>query len=64
MWGKVPTLITVGDHDECDPSLSQEMHSKIQESRLVIFPKSGHATFVDQPALFISSVNEFLQPRK
>ena len=22
---KIPTLITVGDHDECDPSLSQEI---------------------------------------
>ncbi len=25
----VPTLILVGDHDECDPSLSREMHQKI-----------------------------------
>ncbi|HEY3371995.1 MAG TPA: proline iminopeptidase-family hydrolase [Prolixibacteraceae bacterium] len=57
---KVPTLITVGDHDECDPSLSQEMHSQIPGSKLVIFPKSGHMTFVDQPQLFISAVNEFL----
>jgi pimeloyl-ACP methyl ester carboxylesterase len=26
---KVPTLIVVGDHDECDPSLAKEMHEKI-----------------------------------
>ena len=61
---KVPTLITAGDHDECDPSLSQEMQSKIEGSKLVIFPKSGHMTFVDQPALFISTVNNFLHPVK
>jgi pimeloyl-ACP methyl ester carboxylesterase len=30
---KVPTLIAVGDHDECDPSLSQEMHEKIADFR-------------------------------
>lgn len=56
----VPTLITAGDNDECDPSLSQEMHGKIAGSKLVILPKSGHMTFVDQPSLFISTVNEFL----
>ena len=57
---KVPTLITVGDHDECDPSLSQEMHEKIAGSTLVIVPKSGHMTFVDQPSLFLSAVDKFL----
>lgn len=57
---KVPTLITCGDHDECDPSLSKEMHEKIAGSKLVIFPQSGHMTFVDQPDMFIRTVEEFL----
>ena len=61
---KVPTLITAGDNDECDPSLSREMNSKIAGSKLVIFPKSGHMTFVDQPSLFISTIDEFLHPVK
>jgi len=56
----VPTLITVGDNDECAPSLSQEMQQLISGSRLVILPNSGHMTFVDQPALFMSTVDEFL----
>jgi len=56
----VPTLITVGDHDECEPSLSREMQSKIKGSKLVIFPQSGHMTFVDQPGLFMKAVGEFL----
>lgn len=59
---QVPTLITVGDHDECDLSLSQEMHEKIAGSTLVILPKSGHMTFVDQPTLFLAKVDEFLHP--
>ncbi len=60
---KVPTLITVGDHDECDPSLAREMHAEIPGSQLVIIPKSGHMTFVDQPALFIRTVDEFLRTK-
>ena len=59
---KVPTLITVGDHDECDPSLSQAMHEKIAGSKLVVLPDSGHMTFVDQPGTFLKAVDEFLHP--
>jgi proline iminopeptidase len=58
----VPTLITVGDHDECDPSLSRTMHEKIAGSKLVVLPKSGHMTFVDQPNMFIHAVDDFLHP--
>jgi proline iminopeptidase len=57
---KVPTLITAGDHDECSPSLAEEMHDLIAGSKLVIFPQSGHMTFVDQPGLFIKTVTDFL----
>lgn len=60
----VPTLIIVGDHDECAPSLSKEMHEKIAGSKLVILPKSGHMTFVDQPDLFMAAVDGFLHPEK
>ena len=59
---KVPTLITVGDNDECAPSLSKEMNDKIAGSKLVILPKSGHMNFVDQPDLYIAAVVEFLHP--
>jgi proline iminopeptidase len=57
---KVPTLITVGDNDECAPSISQEMNKLISGSKLVILPKSGHMTFVDQPKLFLSAVDDFV----
>jgi proline iminopeptidase len=56
----IPTLITVGDHDECDPSLARYMSDKIVGSKLAIMPQSGHMTFVDQPNLFIRTVDEFL----
>lgn len=57
---RVPTLITAGDQDECDPSLSREMSELIAGSKLVVFPKSGHMTFVDQPGMFVRVVDEFL----
>jgi proline iminopeptidase len=57
---KVPTLVNCGDHDECAPSLSEEMHEKIPGSKLVIFPDSGHMTFVDQPDLVIETIESFL----
>src|SRR5713226_8749446 len=58
---KVPTLILVGDHDESDPSLARAMQEKIAGSKLVIFPKAGHMTFVDDTGMFIRAVEEFLQ---
>jgi proline iminopeptidase len=61
---KVPTLITVGDHDECDPSLAREMNALIAGSKLVVLPKSGHMTFVDQPRQFIDAVQNFLSTAK
>ena len=59
----VPTLILVGDHDECDPSLSKEMHEKIASSQLVILPNSGHMNFVDQPDLWQKEVVDFLSDK-
>jgi proline iminopeptidase len=58
----VPTLVLAGDHDESDPSLAEAMHGQIAGSKLVIFPASGHMNFVDQPKLYISTVNDFLHP--
>jgi proline iminopeptidase len=57
---KVPTLIIVGEHDESDPKMSIEMHEKIAGSELVILPKSGHMTFVDQNEMFLKTVRDFV----
>jgi proline iminopeptidase len=56
----VPTLIVVGDHDECTPALSRRMHEKIAGSELVILPDSGHMNFVDQLDLWHKAVEGFL----
>ena len=57
---KVPTLVLVGENDECDPSLSRAMQEKIAGSKLTILPQSGHMTFVDQPSMFVNAVEGFL----
>jgi pimeloyl-ACP methyl ester carboxylesterase len=36
------------------------MHARIAGSKLVVLPQSGHKTFVDQPALFLKTVDDFL----
>lgn len=61
---RVPTLITVGDHDECDPSLSRAMQEKISGSKLLILPKSGHMTFVDQTGMFLTAVDSFIHSKQ
>jgi proline iminopeptidase len=60
---KVPTLILVGDHDECDPSLSRAMQSKIAGSKMMVVPKAGHMTFVDQTGFVIKNVNDFVHAK-
>lgn len=57
---QVPTLIIVGEHDECDPVLSKAMQEKISGSKLAVMPNSGHMAFVDQPELYMKTVDEFL----
>jgi proline iminopeptidase len=44
---KVPTLMVVGEHDECEPALSQVRYEKSAGSKMVVLPNSGHMTFVD-----------------
>ena len=61
---KVPTLITVGDHDQVDPSMSREMQALIPGSKLVVLPESGHVTFVDQPEMFRRVIDDFVHDRK
>jgi proline iminopeptidase len=57
----VPTLVTAGDHDECDPAQARQMQKLIPGAKLVIFPKSGHMTFVDQPTRFMRAIEGFLK---
>jgi proline iminopeptidase len=61
---RVPTLVTAGDHDESAPWIAEEMAKLVPGAKLVVFPKSGHMTFVDQPSLFRKTVDDFVRVRK
>jgi proline iminopeptidase len=61
---RVPTLVTAGDHDESAPWIAEEMARLVPGAKLVILPKSGHMTFVDQPVMFRRAVDEFVRNRR
>ena len=57
---QVPVLIMTGDEDEpcLRPALFMKQH--IANSGLVMFPRSGHAINLEEPALFNQFVMDFL----
>jgi proline iminopeptidase len=60
---KVPTLVTVGEHDQVDPVHAKALAGRIPGAKLVVLPNSGHMVFVDQPEIYLKAVDEFLHGR-
>ena len=58
---KVPALVMGGRYDEIRADHLADIHKLIAGSELVIFDKSGHLPFHDERALFMQTVNGFLQ---
>jgi len=56
----VPTLLVGGRYDECRPSQLAEMRRRIPGSRLEIIEEASHLCFAEQPAEFMTLVNDFL----
>ena len=57
-----PTLVVVGRHDWRTPvPASQAIADGIPNSELVVFEHSGHSPQLEEPALFQSTVRDFLQ---
>lgn len=56
----VPTLLTVGRHDEMWPSHMAAMQARIPGSELVIFENSSHMAFVEEREAYIATMNRFL----
>lgn len=58
---KAKTLIIVGKHDYvCPVALSERLHQGIPQSKLVIFEKSGHMAWLEEPDTFFAELNDFL----
>lgn len=59
---KVPTLLIWGGKDSATPIRAGEiMHKAILGSKLVVFDKSGHFSFLDEGEKFTNELNKFLR---
>ena len=59
---KVPILVITGEDDRIVPTAdSVKLAGELPEAQLVIIPESGHVPHEEQPALFLSAVDGFLQ---
>lgn len=57
----VPVLITVGRHDWITPvEASEELHSLLPNSELVIFENSGHSPQIEENDKWIATIRDFL----
>jgi proline iminopeptidase len=56
-----PVLVLAGRHDRtCSVEAAQAMANGIPNAELVVFQNSAHMMFVEEPALYVAVVREFL----
>jgi len=60
---KVPTLITVGQHDELTPACAARMKHALPDAELKVFPNSSHMPFFEEPDAFYPVLIDFLKRR-
>ena len=61
---KVPTLITVGRHDEQTPACAMQMKLELPQAVLHVFPNSSHLPFYEDPDLYYPAVLDFLNQNR
>jgi proline iminopeptidase len=59
----VPTLITVGRHDELTPACAMRMKHALPDAELKVFPNSSHMPFFEEPQAFFPVLADFLKRR-
>jgi proline iminopeptidase len=59
----MPTLVITGRFDmNVAPSVAWKIHRAIPGSRFVVFERSGHMPFYEEPDVFVKTMEEFLAP--
>ena len=59
---KVPTLVIVGDEDVATiPSKARKIHEYIAGSQLVVMPRGGHTSSIEEPEAVTGAIREFLK---
>src|SRR5262249_5737100 len=57
----MPTLVATGRYDtNVAPSTAWKIHKAIPNSKWVVFEKSGHLPYFEEPEAFVSAINGFL----
>ena len=56
----VPSLVTVGMHDELTPSCAMKMHDALPDSKLKVFKNSSHMPFYEEPQSYFTVLEDFL----
>jgi proline-specific peptidase len=56
----LPTLLTVGRHDEMRPSHMADMQAGIPGSELVVFEESSHMAFQEEREAYMATMRRFL----
>ncbi|KQT69775.1 MULTISPECIES: proline iminopeptidase-family hydrolase [unclassified Aureimonas] len=59
----VPTLVTVGQHDELTPACAMRMHRALPDAEIKVFPNSSHMPFFEEPDAFFPVLIDFLKRR-
>lgn len=59
---KLPVLVVTGRFDiNVAPSTAWRIHKAIPESRFVVFEKSGHLPFFEEPEAWVETLERFLK---
>jgi len=58
---KIPVLCVVGEYDHKFTTIARRMCSKLQNGRVEVIPKAGHAPHLEKPVEFDSVVFAFLE---
>jgi proline iminopeptidase len=60
----MPTMVVTGRFDiNVAPSTAWKIHKAIPNSRFVVFEKSGHLPFFEEPEAWIETIGQFLDER-
>jgi len=58
---KSPALFLCGRYDEASPEATATYHREIPGSEMVIFEKSSHTPFLEEPELYLEVLRDFLR---
>jgi proline-specific peptidase len=56
----VPTLVTVGRHDEIPPSCAETLRAGIPDAQVVVLEHSAHISHLEEPETYLRAMRGFL----